>query len=61
MKVDTDAFWGWLVIAVGIFGVIGWIANIVKLADDCCGMSGMLLVRAIGILFMPLGAVLGYV
>jgi prepilin-type N-terminal cleavage/methylation domain-containing protein len=43
-----------------VAGGIGWIWNIVKLIDTCCGITGMLVVRAIGIFVPPLGAVMGY-
>jgi hypothetical protein len=48
----------WLTVVVG--GIVGWILNIVKLAEMCCEVSGMLLLRAAGILVAPLGAVLGW-
>ena len=49
----------WVVLL--LVGVGGWIANIVKL----CGMNfdhitGLLVVRAVGIVAAPLGAVMGY-
>ena len=45
-----------------LVGGVGWVWNIVKLV----GMSfdhitGLLIVRAIGIPFVPLGAVMGYI
>lgn len=39
----------------------GWVSNIAKLADMCCGMSGMLVLRVLGIFVAPLGTVLGFV
>jgi prepilin-type N-terminal cleavage/methylation domain-containing protein len=50
-----------LVVVLFVAGAGGWIANIVKLV----GMSfdqitGMLVVRAIGIFVAPLGAVMGF-
>ena len=43
-----------------IFGVIGWITNI-SILLDAEGMSkGQIVLRAIGLFVMPLGAVLGY-
>ncbi len=39
----------------------GWIANIVKLIGmNFDHISGMLVVRAIGVVLAPLGAVLGF-
>lgn len=61
MTIDKETLIVWAVWAFFIAGVIGWIANIVQLADMCCGMSGMMILRAVGILVPPLGAVLGFV
>jgi hypothetical protein len=48
-----------LVLILG--GVGGWIANIVKLVGmDFGAITGMLIVRAIGIVVPPLGAVMGF-
>lgn len=38
----------------------GWVMNIVSLAN-AEAFSGLVLMRAVGIIFAPLGAVLGYV
>ena len=43
-----------------ILGVFGWIHNIFIIAE-ADSVSGMILLRCFGILFAPLGAVLGYV
>ena len=49
----------WLLVCIVGFG--GWVANIVKLADmDFANVTGMLVLRAIGIIAAPLGAVLGF-
>lgn len=49
----------WLVICLVGFG--GWVANIVKLAGmDFASVTAMLVLRAIGIIVAPLGAVLGF-
>lgn len=49
----------WIVI-VGA-GVIGWVMNIVAIVHTCCTpLTGMLVVRIVGIFVAPLGAVLGY-
>lgn len=48
----------WLVLA-GVF-VYGWVANIVKLAHMCCEVSGMLVLRVVGIFVAPLGVVMGF-
>lgn len=50
-----------LVIVLGIVaGIGGWIANAYKLYHMCCDVSGLLLLRAIGVFIAPLGSVLGY-
>jgi hypothetical protein len=51
----------WIVVTIGCLLLGGWIANIVKLADMCCDMSGLLLVRVAGIFVAPLGAVMGFI
>jgi len=46
---------------VAVLGFGGWVANIVKLVGmDFAAITGMLIVRAIGIIVAPLGAVMGY-
>ena len=46
---------------VAVLGFGGWVANIVKLVGmDFAAITGMLIVRAIGIIVAPLGAVVGY-
>ncbi len=45
-----------LILAIG-----GWVANIVKLIGmDFGAITGLLIVRAVGIFIAPLGAVMGY-
>lgn len=53
---------GMLVIGAFILaGIGGWIANIVKLVGmDFGAITGLLVVRAIGIFIAPLGSVMGY-
>jgi hypothetical protein len=47
-----------LLVAVGGFG---WIWNIVKIAgSDFASITGMLVLRCVGIFIAPLGAVLGF-
>ena len=46
---------------LAIVGIGGWVANIVKLSNmEMAAFSGMLILRAIGIVIAPLGAVLGF-
>ena len=50
-----------IVVCVFLLGVGGWIANIVKIFaivnDD---ITGMFIMRIVGIFVAPIGAVLGY-
>jgi hypothetical protein len=67
MKRLQRGFTAMELLSVGIFvlivaGVGGWIANVVKLVGmDFGAVTGMLVVRAIGIVIAPLGAVMGFV
>lgn len=49
----------WLLLV--ILGFAGWVMNIVSIVHSDGGMTGMFIVRCIGILVAPLGAVLGYI
>lgn len=49
----------WLGFVLIIFGGIGWIMNIVAVAQSDV-VSGMVILRVVGIFMAPLGAVLGY-
>ena len=54
---------GWFVFvaALAVAGIGGWIANVVKLVGmDVGTLSGMLIVRAIGVVVPPLGSVMGF-
>jgi hypothetical protein len=43
-------------------GIGGWVANIVKMAGmDFASITGMLIVRAVGIVVPLLGAVMGFI
>jgi hypothetical protein len=47
--------------AAVVLGIGGWIANIVKLVGmDFAHITGMLVVRGLGVIVPPLGAVLGF-
>lgn len=57
----NDKDWGALIgLGIVLLGAAGWICNIVEIAHTD-SVSGMTILRAIGIFFFPLGAVLGYV
>jgi len=50
-----------IVIALFALAGFGWVANIVKLIGmDFGAITGLLIVRAIGIFIAPPGAVMGY-
>ena len=50
------------IIALWVLGLGGWVANIVKLVGmDFGAITGLLIVRAIGIFIAPLGAVMGFI
>ena len=50
-----------MVILVTLFGIGGWIANIVKIVGMSFDpLSGIAVARIAGIFVAPLGAVLGY-
>lgn len=50
-----------VLLIVALVGAWGWISNIIKLASmDFGGVTGMLVLRAIGVFVAPLGAVLGF-
>lgn len=56
---DTD--WASLLwLGVFILGAIGWISNIIEIAHADI-VSGMVILRVVGIFMFPLGAVLGWV
>ena len=50
-----------VLLIVALVGAWGWISNIIKLASmDFGGITGILVLRAIGVFVAPLGAVLGF-
>ena len=46
-------------VGFGVLALAGWVMNIIALAS-MTGMSGLLVLRAIGIPVAPLGVVLGW-
>lgn len=49
-----------LIVIVYVAGAVGWIANLVKLIGIIDGgVTGMLVLRAVGVFIVPLGAILG--
>ena len=52
--------WVWpILIAIFIFGIIGWGLNIIKIFGAGT-INGEVIVRVIGVFVAPFGAVLGY-
>jgi hypothetical protein len=57
MKLQEVEAWIW--IAFVLAAVVGWVMNIVAIAG-AESITGMVVVRLIGVFMAPLGAVLGY-
>ena len=52
---------GLIVIGVWLFFVIGWIINIVKIIGQFdLAITGLMVVRMIGVFVAPLGGVIGW-
>jgi len=50
-----------IVLLIFVLGAGGWIANIVKMFYQASEpLTGMIVMRAIGVFVFPMGAVLGY-
>ena len=51
-----------LVLWLGVWlaGLVGWCMNLYKLVAMCCEPTGWLLVRAAGLIVLPLGAIVGF-
>ena len=53
---------GLLFALILLAGTVGWVLNIVKLAGSTFDpITGILVLRAIGVFVAPLGAVLGFI
>lgn len=51
-----------IIVLIAVLALGGWIANIVKLVGmDFGAITGLLIVRVIGISIVPLGAVMGFI
>lgn len=60
--VDLGVIGGLLAIALTVLGIYGWIANIVALSGSTFDpISGLVVLRVIGIFLAPLGSVLGFI
>jgi hypothetical protein len=52
---------GIFVLVVWLLGVIGWIMNLITIANSSFDViTGMLVLRVVGVFVAPLGAILGY-
>ncbi len=51
---------GVLALTIVIAGFIGWVMNIVTIATTFTELTGLMIIRIVGIFIAPLGAVLGY-
>jgi hypothetical protein len=51
-----------LVLWLGLWlaGLVGWCMNLYKLVTICCDPTAWFVVRAIGIVVLPLGAIVGF-
>jgi hypothetical protein len=51
-----------LLIWLGLWlaGAVGWCMNLYKLITICCEPTAWLLTRAIGVVLLPLGAIVGF-
>lgn len=49
-----------VVLLIWVFGVIGWIMNIVQLAA-VSSVTGWAILKGVGIIVGPLGSILGYI
>lgn len=57
----TTSYSAWLVIILLAASTIGWIANVVQLAGSSFDpLTGIVVLRVIGVFVPMLGAVLGY-
>lgn len=52
---------GLVVIFAGLALVWGWILNILAIAATADAITGLLILRVVGIFMAPLGGVLGYI
>ena len=47
-------------LTIFVAGLIGWTMNIVTIATTYSELTGLMIIRIVGIFIAPLGAVLGY-
>ena len=60
-KIDSFGLVFWLYICIIVAGVVGWCMNIYQLVTlDEFSLTGVVIVKIIGIFIAPLGAIMGY-
>jgi hypothetical protein len=57
----SNFFWAVVTGALLMLALFGWINNIVLLITDSPYLGGFVLARALGVIFFPLGCVLGWI
>jgi len=55
----NDDLWGLVGIGIVLASAVGWVMNIVAVAQSEF-VNGMVILRVVGIFIAPLGSVLGY-
>ena len=61
-EVDVGLFGAITILALVVAAVIGWVMNIITIAhSEFVPITGLLVLRIVGIFIGPIGAVLGYV
>lgn len=58
----ATAAWWLLWLGVMIAGAVGYILNAIEVAQACCEpMTGVLVLRFVGLFILPLGGIMGYI
>lgn len=56
----TDVIGLRIFFCIFVGGIVGWVWNIIKLMDADMVLSGLIIVRIIGVFVPPVGAIVGY-
>jgi hypothetical protein len=56
----NNKFWEVVGVSIVLLGLLGWAMNLVAIAQADY-IDGLVVVRVIGVLIAPLGAILGYI
>lgn len=60
--IHADAMLGFAVFLLWGAGIVGYLFNLWKLYHQCCAVfSGEIVLRIIGVVLGPIGAIMGYV